>query len=75
MAFDHCRGMRWILEEQLGGKARKVSEVTFGEGGSKRGQCRRKKRGVGESDKLGGRCRANGSVCLFNFLAWRVACG
>jgi hypothetical protein len=36
MAFDHCRGMRWILEEQLGGKARKVSEVTFVEGGSER---------------------------------------
>jgi hypothetical protein len=36
MAFDHCRGMRWMLEEQLGGEARKGSEVTFGKGGSER---------------------------------------
>jgi hypothetical protein len=29
---------------------------------------------VGESDKLGGRCRADGRVGLFNFDAWRVLC-
>jgi hypothetical protein len=64
-----------MLEKQLGGEARRVSEVTFGEGGSERGQCRRKQRGVGESDKFGGRCRADGRVGVFNFVAWRVVCG